>query len=164
LRVPPANQYRLTKYDPSLRDSTGAFTGDDWTSVSDIGETFDGVRLTLPAYLDIEARHLQVIASFLEESAVTAVIAQGVENAKGQFPIKEGEAFSPIQAIEVVRAMLRDEVWCLLQDGERFYIHVGWDYYLYVGSDRPCERSVKLAKQLGLFINQPFESPHIERN
>jgi hypothetical protein len=161
--VPPANQYRLTKYDPSLRDSTGAFTGDDWTSVSDIGETFDGVRLTLPAYLDIEARHLQVIASFLEESAVTAVTAQGVDNAKGQGPIKVGQTFSPIEAIEVVRAMLRDEVWCRLQDGEHFYIHVGWDYYVYVGSDRPCDRSVKLARQLGLFIHQPFESPHLER-
>lgn len=44
-----------------------------------------------------------------------------------------------------------------------FYIHVGWDYYVYVGSDRPCDRSVKLARQLGLFIHQPFESPHLER-
>ncbi|MDP9222300.1 MAG: hypothetical protein M3P18_00305 [Actinomycetota bacterium] len=156
--MPLTNQSRLTKYDQSLRDSTGAFTGDDWTSVTDIGETFGGVRLTLAAYLDIGARHLHVIASFLEESAVTAVTALGVENAKGQFPVSEGQTLSPIQAIELVRAMLRDEVWCRLQDGDGFYIHVGWDYYVYVGSDRPCERSVKLARQLGLFIDQPFES------
>jgi hypothetical protein len=39
---------RVTKYDPALRvGGRGAFTGDDWTSVSDVGRTFDGVVLTL---------------------------------------------------------------------------------------------------------------------
>jgi hypothetical protein len=38
---------RVTKYDPALRDERGGFTGDDWTSVSDVGGLFSGRVLTL---------------------------------------------------------------------------------------------------------------------
>jgi hypothetical protein len=104
-----------------------------------------------------------VIASFLEESAVTAVAAEDVENPEAQFHTVEGQTLPPIEAVETVRAMLREEGWCLLRDGDRFYIHVGWDYYLYVGSNCSCRRSVDLAGQLGLFIDEPFASPYLER-
>jgi hypothetical protein len=30
--------YRVTKYDPSKRDENGRYMGDDWTSVSDVGQ------------------------------------------------------------------------------------------------------------------------------
>jgi hypothetical protein len=30
-------EYRVTKYDPAHRDSTGVYFRDEWTSVSDIG-------------------------------------------------------------------------------------------------------------------------------
>jgi hypothetical protein len=54
--VPVLHHYRVTKYDPALRDERGAYTGDDWTMFDQIGETFSGVRLTLSTYLDLEAR------------------------------------------------------------------------------------------------------------
>ena len=65
-----AHQFRVTKYDPNLREEGGAYMGDDWTSISDIGQTFSGRRLTLADYLDIEANHLTVLASFIEEARV----------------------------------------------------------------------------------------------
>lgn len=36
------HQFRVTKYDPSLRAEGGAYFGDDWTSINDIGRTFRG--------------------------------------------------------------------------------------------------------------------------
>jgi hypothetical protein len=33
-------QWRITKYDPKLRDENGAFIDDDWTMLQQIGETF----------------------------------------------------------------------------------------------------------------------------
>ena len=44
---------------------------------------------------------------------------------------------------DVVRAMLRDQgAWCRLEQRDTFTVHVGWDQYLYVGSDQPCEAAV----------------------
>ena len=35
--------YRISKYDPWLRDERGYFTGEDWTSFSDIGKEYLGI-------------------------------------------------------------------------------------------------------------------------
>lgn len=155
------HQYRLTKYDPALRDERGAFTGDDWIQVSDIGDSFAGVRLTLASYLEVEGRHLAALASFIDESGTERLVAEGVESAEGGFGIDEGDVLTPIEATDVVRRMLRGEGWCRLVDGDRFYIHVGWDYYFYVGSDTPCEKSIEFAQQRGLFIDHDFRSPYL---
>jgi hypothetical protein len=162
LRMNPTYQYRLTKYDPAQRDDRGAFQGDDWTGISDIGETFSGARLDLATYLDVEARHLSLLAAFIEESEVSELVAEGVENASKQFRVVEGDRLSSIAAIEAVRQMLREEGWCRLVDRDRFFIHVGWDYYIYVGSDRACIRSVEMAERLGLFVDREFKSPYLE--
>jgi hypothetical protein len=157
----PPQQFRLTKYDPAVRDGTGAYTADDWIMFSQIGDEFDGERLTLAKYLDVEARHLVVLASFIEESGTAELAAEGVENSGGAFRVAEAAKLSPIEAIEAVRQMLRDEGWCRLIDDDRFYIHIGWDYYVYVGTDRPCERSVALAESVGLFVDRDFTSPYL---
>ena len=154
------HQYRLTKYDPKLRDESGAYTGDDWTMFDQIGDSFAGVRLTLPAYLDVEAQHLVAVASFIDESGTTSLTAQGVEDAHGTFRVVEGQQLAGVEAVEAVRQMLRDEGWCRLADGDRFYVHVGWDYYLYIGSELPCEVSAEQAEKRGLFVDRDFPSPY----
>jgi hypothetical protein len=159
---PLPHQYRLTKYDPALRDVRGVFTGDDWTAISDNGSTFAGVRLTLRSYLDVEGRHLAALASFIDESGTDMLVAEGVERAEGRFGIEEGDQLTPLEAIDAVRLMLRDDGWwCRLVDGNRFFIHVGWDYYSYIGSDRPCESSIEFAHERGLFIDRDFQSPYL---
>jgi hypothetical protein len=47
-------QFRVTKYDPGLRDRTGAFTGHDWTSITEVGKAFNGRFLTQQHYEQVE--------------------------------------------------------------------------------------------------------------
>lgn len=115
------HHYRVTKYDPALRDESGAYTGDDWTMFGQIGQTFAGQRLTLATYLDVEARHLVALASFMGENNTASVTAEGVEDARGTFRVAEGSALSAVEATEAVRQMLRDDGWCRLVDHDRFY-------------------------------------------
>ena len=162
--MPVLNHYRVTKYDPTLRDASGAYTGDDWTMFGQIGKAFGGVRLTLSTYLEIEARHLVVLASFLEENGSSIVVAEGVECASQTFRVSEGARLSQVEAIDAARQMLRDEGWCRLVDDDRFYIHVGWDYYMYIGTEKPCENSVALAESKNLFVDRDFPSPYHQRD
>lgn len=131
--------------------------------MASIAQEFDGERLTLSTYLEVEARHLVVLASFMEESDTSTVTAQHVENPFDTFRVSEGAELAPVEAIEAVRQLLREEGWCRLVDGDRFYIHVGYDYYVFVGTDRPCDRSVALAEEKGLFVDRDFRSPYLPR-
>ena len=150
--------YRVTKYDPKLRDERGRW--DDWISMSDIGKTFRGRILTLDDYLDVEAKYLTALASFMAEAGVEHLQARAVEK-HGDHPApSEGQRMSLTEAIEVVREILREQIWCRLEAPDNAYIHVGYDYYVYVGSDRSVETSVLLAKRLGLFVDRDFPSPH----
>ena len=50
--------WRITRFDPALRDEGGAYTEDTWTSVSDVGKSFGGAELTLAEYERVEALYI----------------------------------------------------------------------------------------------------------
>ncbi|MFF3095176.1 hypothetical protein [Streptomyces cyaneofuscatus] len=57
--------------------------------------------------------------------------------------------------------MLRDQgAWCRLEAGDVFTVHVGWDQYMYVGSDRPRVHTVARTRELGLFPEPLTASPY----
>ena len=127
-----------------------------------MGKTFGGRRLTLADYLDVEAKHLTVLAPFLEEAGIEFLHAHDVEIWADRMIVGEGQRLSLFEAIKVVRAMLRKLGWCRLKAGDSFYVHVGYDYYVYVGSHDPSETTVHLAQRLGLFVDRDFPSPYAE--
>lgn len=73
-------QYRITKYDPSLRGPDGAFQVDDWTSCSDIGRVFSGRLLCESDYLAVEQAYLSSVEDFLREAHLHALELRGLEN------------------------------------------------------------------------------------
>ncbi|HET6359303.1 hypothetical protein [Streptomyces sp.] len=147
--MPPSFVHRITKYDPADRDEHGNYTGAEG-AVSDHGP--------------VEAAYLAAIAAFAETSGidrleirepeVTGFVHFGVEPSDGGhglgglFPpdlasYHDGAEVSLPVALELVRAMLRDQgAWCRLEAGDVFTVHVGWDQYVYVGSDRLCADAV----------------------
>ncbi|MEU7899241.1 hypothetical protein AB0B45_41105 [Nonomuraea sp. NPDC049152] len=165
----------MTKYDPRLRRADGVFTGDDWTGVGDVGRVFGGEVLTRERYEQVEASYVKAVELFAVESGVATLAVRTPELPAGGVFAPEaasGMPFIPAHALydgyevpleaglALVRAMLRGEgVWGRLEAEERFYAHVGWDYYLYVGSRFPCIRSVDAARQMGLFVEE-FASPY----
>jgi hypothetical protein len=74
----------------------------------------------------------------------------------------DGTEVSLPVALELVRAMLRDQgAWCRLEVGDLFTVHVGWDQYVCVGSDRPCADAVARTRELGLFPERLAASPYM---
>ncbi|MER6951285.1 ATP-grasp domain-containing protein [Nonomuraea sp. NPDC000554] len=144
--------FRVCKYDPALRDAHGAFRGDDWTSISDVGQTFDGVTLTRDRYDAVEAAHLRAVELLARESGVRRLTVRHPERGPA-----EGTEVPLEEALEIVRAMLREDLWCRLEDGRRFSVEAGYDYCLHVTSSEPCFAAVERIHRLGLFVCE--ESP-----
>jgi hypothetical protein len=154
-------EFRVTKYDPAYRDGRGAYTLDDWTSISDIGKTFAGVVLSEAEYRRVEDAYATAAVAFLQEAGVSSLAVTALENHWAvALPFANGSSLGLADAVEVVRRVLREEFWCKLE-GEGAYVHVGYDYYMFVGVPDRCPGASALARQLGLFV-EPFRSPYIE--
>ncbi|MFB7405424.1 RNA-binding protein [Streptomyces rubiginosohelvolus] len=165
--MPPAFVHRITKYDPADRDEHGTYQGAE-EAVGDHGP--------------VEAAYLEAISAFAEaasidrleirEPSVTGHVHFGAQPAVeghglgGLFPADltgyhDGAEVSLEVALELIRVMLREQgAWCRLEAGDVFAVHVGWDQYVYVGSDRPYADAVARTRELGLFAEPMEASPY----
>lgn len=154
----------MTKYDPADRDERGYIGSED--TDSDRGP--------------VEAAYLEALAAFAEDSQVTRLAIREPEAAVRVGLDRDGRdsrlavLFGPdlsgyhdgaqvpvAVGLELVRLMLRDGPgWCRLEAEERFFIHVGWDQYVYLGSTDPCQGAVARANRHGLFAERIERSPY----
>jgi small subunit ribosomal protein S1 len=162
----PPYAYQVTKYDPADRDERGGYYTGPEDSLSDHGA--------------VEAAYLESVAAFAAETGVDwlairepelpgiahfglepAIPGHGLAGVLREEDYHDGAVVAVETGLELVRAMLRDNgAWCRLEAGDRFLVHVGYDRYLYIGSDRPCERAVARARALGLFPEPIDASPY----
>ena len=79
----------------------------------------------------------------------------------GQDAIFDGMEVDLDQACEIVRLMLRSQnFWCRLEREDRFFVHVGWDMYMYIGASSDCVAAVERARARGLFPVRLDRSPY----
>jgi hypothetical protein len=165
-------QWRVTKYDPRLRDSSGTLRGGDWTSWSDIGKQYNGREFTLKNYQKIENAYIEAARNFFIESSVLYVTVRGLEignkenldRAIGlglfeELDLHEGQQLELEDALHALRMMLREFTWCRLEYEDQFFIHVGYDYYMYIGAAKDMPDVITKARHSDLFVEQ-FDSPH----
>jgi small subunit ribosomal protein S1 len=160
------NVFKVTKYDPAHFGDRGYFGPLD--SRSDHGP--------------LEAAYLAAVEAFALDTAVTELTIRepqisgfvnfGLEanieghGLAGLFPpdlsgYHDGARVPLATGVALVRAMLRDNgAWCRLEDGERFFVHVGYDQYMYIGSAEPCDDAVARARAAGLFPVPIDRSPY----
>ncbi|UTE72069.1 hypothetical protein M1I95_17665 [Rossellomorea marisflavi] len=161
------HQWRVTKYNPTFRDEHGYYTLiEEWTSPSDIGETFDGNELTLDDYLRVEEAYINSAIAFMEESGIQSVRVLGLEGSiteedrasflyESEFEgvVLKEDSLVDLDALHLIMKMvLRDFIWCQLYDGDQFFIHFGTDYYMYVGSHVNCPAAIEWSATHGLFV------------
>jgi len=82
-----------------------------------------------------------------------------LENHRGALlTVGEGSNLSLEQLKIMLPGVLREEFWCKFE-GPNSFIHIGYDYYMYVGVPVRCSRAEQLASSLGLFV-EPLRSPY----
>lgn len=172
------HQWRITKYDPRLRDDGGAYTGTDWTSATDVGKTLSGHQLGLEEYLATEDRYVSAAGRFLQESQVSslvvaelepagevpgAIVTHGLDNILHGGPdLTSGLRLDSDDIALVCRLNLRSLVWCRLEEPSKFFIHFGHDYYMYIGSSTYCPESISYAESIELFVEEGISPYAVE--
>jgi hypothetical protein len=154
-------EYRVTKYNPALRDARGAYLHDEWIMFSQIGLEIGGVVLTKREYERVEQAYVDSALAFLNEGGLTSLRIEGLENRKN-LALDFGEQSNvSIEHLGVlIRQILREEFWCRFE-GHDGFLHFGWDFYMYVGVPYHCRAAEQLAKSVGLYPEE-FASPYKE--
>ena len=165
--------WRITKYNPKNRDQNGFYQKNEWTSVSDIGKTFDDGVLTFDDYLLCENAYIDAIVMFMHGNNVEFINIEGLE--EGNYieftdfsepyvrefyrSLRNDMLISKNNVAQLSKFILRELVWCKLTS-DRMFVHFGYDYYVYVGSEQPLENVINIITNSGLFV-EPFISPYI---
>lgn len=160
--------FRVSKYDPQLRDEFGAFVGDEWTSV------FDDV--SIEEFKEIEGRYVQCAISLMKMCNISRLKAIEIEDHFDAavypecleketryyhecFSENESKTFDQCELEKIIRLALREAVWFKLTGEHGFYLHFGYDLYLYIGAD--MEVPLDSGVMLGLYIERELISPYI---
>jgi len=155
--------WRISRYDPAFRDERGSYTVGTWTSIADVGEAFEGREFTIDEYEEVETAYAEAFLAFAEEAGVKRVQVRKLE--RGGEALREGATLTLREAAEVVRSMLREQVVCKLESPENhFFVHVGFDLYMYLGSAQPCPNAVARASALGLHVDLDWPSPQLPQD
>lgn len=168
--------FRITKYNPQNRDKNGHYKKNEWTSFSDIGKEFEGVKLELDSYLFCENAYINAITRIMTGNNLNSIKIEGLEkhdytnfanlpdvNVKQYFKSLKNNMDISISEVDLIaRLVLREMIWCKLVS-ERMFVHFGYDYYMYVGSEKQLENELSIIKNNGLFVEQ-MPSPYMQDN
>ncbi|WP_107838652.1 DUF7683 domain-containing protein [Metasolibacillus meyeri] len=167
-------QWRITKYNPVYRNEHGGYTIEsEWTSSSDIGKNIDGEILTLEGYLKIETAYIDTIMKFLQVNQIDFVRILKVTYIDGNknsiLYDKDIETLQlqddcevPASQIPLLAKMtLREFIHCDFMT-EDFFVHFGYDYYMYIGSNHYDEEPLEFAEAQGLFVEEMISAYYVE--
>jgi len=113
-------------------------------------------------YLKVENSYLSAMENFLDEAGIESLELKGLERNGAGGGFLRGGSLSIAQSLDFARLVLREEAWGKLVVPGRAYVHFGYDYYMYIGVPSKCERSIAIARDLGLFVER-FRSPYLRQ-
>lgn len=167
------NHWRITKYNPEYRDENGRFIAEEWTSAYEIGNVCNGKIVTVDDYLILENNYVNVAIGILKVSGLDGlrvkesssrtwdnVSALSKLSLSKPSNFKEGSWLGINEIETVLKMMLREAIHCKLVYPRKFYIHIGWDFYMYIGSNIDVIVASKIATANGLFLEE-HKSPYL---
>lgn len=149
-------EYRITKYNPQNRVKN-IYKTSEWTSISDIGKMFDTGILTYGDYKKVEQAYIDCCIAIIRKEEIIELSVCNPEyyNTDFRFPQTISNEREMRQAIMYC---LQEKCWAKLES-KSFFIHFGYDYYMYIGSTLPCSVVEEIAKEYNLFCEH-FHSPY----
>ena len=156
--------YQISKY--------GDQESDTWSAVTDIGDVYQGERLSQEEYLRVENLYIKFIERFLAQNTTTYKVKflmdlRGEDGAdKSLFnldscniKIRGGEYLDAESIITISRLCLRDLMGVRLETDSGSYIAFGSDLYLRIGVSDDYEGCLDGSAINGLFVNQMDNDP-----
>lgn len=152
-------KWKITKYNAKKRDEYGRYIPYEWTGYSDIGKHFENGILTLEEYTKYENLYVMAIMKLMEGSNISWLKISNLEDYNNSSGLKNGDELDIFKLKYTIKRILKEEFWCKLKHKDLFYVHFGYDYYMYIGTKFQCRKEIDMIKKSGLYIekcNSPY--------
>ena len=151
-------EHRITKYNPNKRDEFGRYLdAKEWTEFSEVGE-----NVSLEEYERVETLYVDAAHQLITGGGIKKLKLIDLEDNEKHCPYRNNETITIENLKHVVRSILRREYWAKLESDIGF-IHIGWDYYMYVGTEATNELAIRRIADSGLYVEQT-SSPYNEQD
>jgi hypothetical protein len=173
--------YRITKYDPLNRNEKGHYLYNHWTEFGDIGKTLEGELVTIEKYLTVESDYIDAVIQILKENKVEHLRVVGLDKKLLKYSINENKGqwfhrheFETVDLFEDKKVTI-DEIEIICQMNfryycgvsfeikDKFYIHFGYDMYMYVGAPNLSDELMKELNSTSVFVEECY-SPYYSEN
>ena len=172
--------YRVTKFDSKKRNADGTYMDQqEWTCIGEIGKKCGSMVLTPQVYLRTEAAYVNAVLRSFEASGLPHLRVTNLSmrhtcdelaEQEAEFPFLdtanlasldfvEDQTVGPDEIALLVVQNLRGTLGCKLEFEGNFFVHFGWDYYMYIGCTGNDEMARAETEHDGLFVEE-FISPH----
>jgi hypothetical protein len=140
--------WRITKYNPKNRDEKGYYLDEkEWTCFSEIG-----TKVSKEDYLRTESNYINAITTFMDVLGIKKLYLNALEiwsdevNTQNVSPFLSkmwvGKPISTQEIKELAKLTLRNVIWCKLSYKNKFFVHFGNDYYMYIGTNMDSSKSL----------------------
>lgn len=168
-------KYRISKYNPLLRDENGYYLIEEWSSYNDIGKIFNNKVFTKNDYLLCENKYFHAISLILSYYNVEEFIIDNLEvyfskskmktllQSKGLDFTKEdetiidslyeGKILKVTDLHNYLKLVLRDCFWCKFKC-KKYSIHfeIGQDFYIYICCNLINKDIINKCMDIGIYI------------
>lgn len=148
--------YRVTKYNPILRNEKGVFdiNFNEWTSFYD----YDNPKFSRQNYYLTENAYIYIINKFIELNNSSTFKICAVENKRFKIPYRK--VCNDVLMVEFIsKQVLRQKFWCKIES-DNMFIHFGYDYYMYIGSKSELNETVINFGGINIYLEKIKESPY----
>jgi hypothetical protein len=165
-------KFSITKYNPIYRNELGHFQNEEWTSITDIGETFEGNKLTYDEYVKVENKYIESIFTILDFFKVKKIKIKHIYkfDKKADFQnYNDIELYQTYKSLctnailydrnkieDLIRLRLREhiaELELIVSSSKRVDILFGFDFYMYLITNRDISSLQTQIAELGLYVN-----------
>ncbi len=156
--------WRVTKYNPQKRNQMGSYLDDkEWTDFSEVG-----TLVSEEGYVRTETNYINAILTFMDEVDLNELILECLEVNSDEIisptatDFWAGKTVNRQEIKELAKLTLRNDIWCKLSYEQEFFVHFGYDFYMYIGTSKDCLHARKKVQENGLYV-EDFVSPHLKR-
>ena len=171
-------KYRISKYNSSFRDNDGRYLKEEWTAISDIGKTFDGVKLSVEEYKKIEDSYIKairlvmnyvgtqfltidkVIRSFSNEKFEELFITTEYrhlytsEILDTYHSVRDKENLNEERIDQFCRLLLREDIGAKVFYQNKMKVFIGYDYLMGMHTSKSLENLIPEIEELGLYVEE----------
>ncbi|MFB0844499.1 hypothetical protein [Paenibacillus oleatilyticus] len=166
--------WQVRKYPPLKEGEENKPKIPTWTSIIDIGRTYNGVSLTMSEYLSVEEKYVKAVEIYMKSIQVheleiylmsklrEELFAEHIlkypkcysqEIVDFYYFLQDGSLLTGKQIEHIVRLGMRENIACQLRNGNKFFLNFSYDYYMDIGSSVIREDAIMEIRNLGLFID-----------